>query len=57
LKILAGTVRDTAGSGGTRVEAGRARLLKAVGARSEAALWKASDRVGVKSLAAFRREQ
>ena len=47
LKILAGSTRDTAAFGQDAVDAGRALLLKAVGASSELALWKASDLVRV----------
>jgi hypothetical protein len=47
LKMLAGSTRDTSAFGADAVDAGRALLLRAVGARSERALWKASERVGV----------
>jgi len=47
LKILAGSTRDTSAFGRDAVEAGRALLLQAVGARSERGLWKASERVRV----------
>jgi hypothetical protein len=45
LKILAESRRDTAGLGADAVEAGRKLLRKTVGASSELALWKATDRV------------
>lgn len=45
LKTLAGASRDTAAFGQEAVEAGRALLRRAVGASSERALWKASERV------------
>lgn len=47
LKIPAGAGGDAAAFGQDAVDAGRALLLKSVGARSELALWKASERVGV----------
>jgi hypothetical protein len=47
LKILVGSTRDTSAFGPDAVGAGRALLLRAAGARSERALWKTSERVGV----------
>jgi hypothetical protein len=47
LKIVAESKRDTAGLGADAVEAGRKLLRKTVGASSELALWKATDRVQI----------
>ncbi len=47
MKILAASSRDAAAFGKEAVDAGRALLRKAVGATSELALWKASDRVEI----------